>query len=173
MPEPKKEQQTVTPAGERVEPLPAGVSCRDIVTQVDDRGILFELFDERWSWSKDPLVSSYLWTVRPDVIKGWAVHKEHEDRYAILFGEVEVVLYDERPESPTRGLVSKIALSEYRRRLLNIPIGVWHATHNIGVKDAVLVNFPTKPYDHANPDKYRLPVNNDRIPHRFESGRGW
>ena len=53
-----------------------------------------------------------------------------------------------------------------------IPAGIWHADHNIGSRDAVVVNFPTIPYDHASPDKYRLPLDTDRIPYRFEPSRG-
>ena len=136
------------------------------------RGTVCEMFDLRWGWHSEPLVFSYVFTIRPGMIKGWGLHKHHEDRYFIMFGELEVVLYDERPESPTHGLVSKIFLSEYRRRLMNIPAGIWHADRNIGSKDAVVVNFPTIPYDHANPDKYRLPLDTDLIPYKFENPRG-
>lgn len=107
------------------------------------------------------------------MIKGWGLHKLHEDRYLLIFGEIEVVLYDERPDSPTTGLVSTVYLSEYNRRLMNIPSGVWHASRNVGQKDAIIVNFPTKCYDHSNPDKYRLPIDTDRIPYKFENPRGW
>ena len=31
----------------------------------------------------------------------------------------------------------------------------------------------TRPYDHAHPDKYRLPIDTDRIPHKFGRGAGW
>jgi dTDP-4-dehydrorhamnose 3,5-epimerase len=79
------------------------------------------------------------------MIKGSGVHREHEDRYFILFGDMEVVLYDDRPDSSTRGLVSKVVMSEVRRGLLNIPGGIWHADRNLGQNDAVMVNFPTQP----------------------------
>jgi dTDP-4-dehydrorhamnose 3,5-epimerase len=32
------------------------------------------------------------------------------------------------------------------------------------------VNFPTVPYDRVRPDKYRLPIDTDLIPHRFPDG---
>jgi dTDP-4-dehydrorhamnose 3,5-epimerase len=169
--EPARDRQTVTPTGESVEPLPDGVS-HEITTHVDERGAVCELFDLRWGWRDEPVVFAYCFTVRPGMIKGWGVHREHEDRYAILFGDIEVVLYDERPESSTRGRVFKLVMSEHRRRLLNIPAGIWHADRNIGQKDAVMINFPTRPYEHENPDKYRLPLDTDRIPHRFEDPRG-
>jgi dTDP-4-dehydrorhamnose 3,5-epimerase len=171
--EAKQDAQTVTPEGEPVAQLPAGVNLHDVFTHVDERGSVVELFDPRWDWHPDPLVFSYCFTIRPGMIKGWGQHEKHDDRYFILFGEMEVVLYDDRPASPTRDLVAKVVMSEYRRRLLSIPAGVWHASRNLGSKDVVVVNFPTIQYDHANPDKRRLPLNNDYIPYKFDDRRGW
>lgn len=173
MSEPIADKQTVTPAGERLDPMPAGVTFHDVITQVDDRGSTCEMFDPRWGWHPEPLVFVYTFTVRPGITKGWGIHYKHEDRYFLLFGEMEVVLYDSRPDSRTCGLIAKIYLSEYRRRLMNIPAGVWHADHNIGSRDAVVVNFPTIQYDHAKPDKHRLPLDTDQIPYKFDNPRGW
>ena len=33
--------------------------------------------------------------------------------------------------------------------------------------------MPTRPYQHDDPDVYRLPLENDRIPYRFEQKLGW
>ena len=163
----------MTPEGESVARVPVGVAFHDVVTHADERGSVVELYDPRWGWHPDPLVFAYSFTIRPGMIKGWGVHMKHDDRYFILYGEMEVVLYDERPDSPTYGLVSKVVLSEHRRRLMSIPSGVWHADRNIGSRDVVVVNFPTIQYDHASPDKYRLPLDTDRIPYKFETPRGW
>jgi dTDP-4-dehydrorhamnose 3,5-epimerase len=37
----------------------------------------------------------------------------------------------------------------------------------------MLINMPSQAYNHANPDKYRLPINNDYIPYKFETNPGW
>ena len=170
---PVPDRPTVTPDGEPIDGLVDGVTLRDIVTHTDERGTLFELFDPRWDWHPDPLVYAYVATIRPGIVKGWARHQEHVDRYALLFGELEVVLFDGRAASPTHGQVSKVVLSEHRRRLLSIPTGVWHADRNIGAGDAVIVNFPTLAYDHDAPDKERLPLDTPLIPYSFEDARGW
>ena len=167
-----RDQATVSPEGSRISPLPEGVVIRDLITHVDERGTVCEMFDPRWQWHADPLVFIYNFSLRPGMIKGWGMHKLHDDRYCILSGELLLVLFDDRSDSPTRGLVAKIVLSEYQRQLVNIPAGVWHANQNIGSKDVVVVNFPTAPYDHMHPDKYRLPVDTDKIPYRFEQVRG-
>ena len=44
----KQDVQTVTPMGEPVERLPVGVIFHDVVTHVDGRGSMVELFDPRW-----------------------------------------------------------------------------------------------------------------------------
>jgi dTDP-4-dehydrorhamnose 3,5-epimerase len=169
----KPDPPTVTADGVPLARLPHGLRFHDSPMQIDVRGSIREMFDSRWNWHPDPIVFVYCFTVRPGMIKGWGMHKKHEDRYFVLSGEVEVILYDERPDSPTQGLVSSVVLSEYRSQLMNIPAGIWHANRNLGRKDVVIVNFPTIPYDHTNPDKYRLPLDTDRIPYRFDQPRGF
>ena len=173
MSDPVQDPASVNAAGQPLAKLPDGVNFRRGPTQVDARGTVFEMFDPRWNWQPEPLVFVYMFTLRPRMVKGWGLHKLHEDRYALLVGEMEIVMYDVRPESSTRGQVSSIVLSEYNRGLVNIPAGIWHANRNLGNKDAIVVNFPTKPYDHANPDKYRLPLDTDQIPYKFEGVAGW
>jgi dTDP-4-dehydrorhamnose 3,5-epimerase len=114
-----------------------------------------------------------MFTIRPGCAKGWNLHRENEDRYAIIKGEMELVLFDPRSDSPTCGEVCRIVMSEYHRCLVNVPRNVWHADHNIGTTDVVVINFPTAPYDHANPDKYRLPLDTKLIPHSFNGAVGW
>lgn len=170
---PIQDIQTVNAEGVSTTEVPEGVTFKEMTTHIDDRGSVCEMYDSRWDWHPDPLVFSYVFTIRPGVVKGWGLHKLHEDRYFILFGEVEVVLYDARKDSPTFGLVSKVVLSAYNRRLMNIPAGIWHANKNIGQQDVVVVNFPTICYDHSNPDKYRLPLDTDQIPYTFDDPKGW
>ncbi len=167
-----RDSQTVTPEGQPMRRLTEGVVIRDVQTHSDERGSVFEVFDTRWPSHPDPLVFAYCFTIRPGIVKGWNLHKEHEDRYFLLQGELELVLFDPRPESSTCGEVCRIVLSEQSRRLVNIPKYVWHADYNIGSQDALVVNFPTRPYDHANPDKYRLPIDTPLIPYGFPRARG-
>lgn len=169
----QRDGNTVTPSGERTEVSIDGLKIRDLVLHTDERGTVCELFDPRWNWHPDPMVFSYVWTLRPGWVKGWAMHKMHEDRYCLISGEMKLVLYDTRDQSPTFGRIQEIHLSEQRRQLVNVPSGVWHADENIGTTNAVIINYPTIQYDHANPDKYRLPLDTDLIPYRFHGRRGY
>ena len=161
-----RDGRMATTDGRTVHRLPEGCSVQELPCHPDDRGVVCELFDPRWPWLEEPFAFSYFWTLKPRTVKGWAVHLEHCDRYCIVLGEVKAVLYDARPESATFGRVFEVFLSDRRRRMLRIAPGVWHADLNLGSTEALIVNFPTIPYDHGNPDKYRLPVHNDLIPYQ-------
>jgi dTDP-4-dehydrorhamnose 3,5-epimerase len=163
----RQDQQTVNEQRKSNAPLLDGMSIYESIRHDDDRGSVTELYDPRWGWHPDPLVFSYVFTIRPGITKGWGLHKLHEDRYFVLMGEIELVLYDPRPESSTFGKICKVFLSGSRPQLVNVPKFVWHADRNIGTSDAVVVNFPTIQYDHKNPDKYRLPLDTDLIPYTF------
>ena len=100
------------------------------------------------------------------------VHRKQDDRLFIMLGSLRVILFDDRPESPTYKMINHFTFSERRRGLISIPMGVFHAVQNVGVVDGYFVNLPTRAYDHVDPDKYRLPLENDLIPFSFISTGG-
>ena len=52
--------------------------------------------------------------------------------------------------------------------------GTLFELYNIGDREAVIVNFPTRPYEHEDPDKFRLPLDTDAIPYTWPEGtQGW
>lgn len=169
----RQDVQTVRTDGEPVAPLIDGVVIRHQVTQIDERGTLCEILDQRWEVAEAPIVYVYQFTIRPGKAKGWHVHRLHDDRIFISLGEIKVVLYDDRDDSPTRGMINEIYRSDLRRSLMVIPRGVFHAHLNVGTRDALLVSMPTRGYDHAEPDVFRLPLDTDAIPYSFDQSLGW
>lgn len=171
--EPVKDRQWVTEDGEPVINLIEGVEIRYANTQADARGSVCEILNPSWGVHPDPIVYVYQFTIRPGMVKGWHVHHLHDDRIFISSGTVKVVLYDDRKDSPTYGVVNEIYRTEHRRSIMVIPRFVFHAHENVGDKDALMVSMPSRPYRHDDPDVYRLPVNNDYIPYEFEKPLGW
>lgn len=173
MSEPKPDVQTVTPEGEPVASRILGVNLRPAITHPDERGEVCEIYNPAWGFHEEPLVYVYQICIRPQRVKGWVVHYEQDDRLFVSLGTVKIVLYDDRAGSPTHGMINELYLGERKRGLIVIPKGVFHAIQNVGDTDAVLVNLPTRAYNHARPDKLRLPLGTDRIPYSFEDRRGW
>jgi dTDP-4-dehydrorhamnose 3,5-epimerase len=170
---PKKDAPSVAPDGTPLVPLIHGVEIRYGVTQTDERGSICEILDPAWGFHPDPIVYLYELTIRPGKIKGWHVHHLHDDRIFISRGELKVVLYDDRADSQTFGMVNEVHRSERHRSIMVIPAHVFHAHQNIGDGDVALISMPTRPYNHADPDVYRLPLDTDQIPYRFENRPGW
>lgn len=168
-----RDVQTVTPDSVPLRRLIEGVKIREARTHVDARGMVVEIFDERWGWHPEPVRSLHCFTLRPGYVKGWGLHKEHEDRYFVVAGEMELVLFDPRPQSSTYGEICRIIMGDSNRCLVNIPTCVWHAERNIGSSDVIAIDMPTVPYNHANPDKYRLPIDTPLIPYSFGDAKGW
>lgn len=168
-----RDPQLATPEGKVVGPTIEGVVVRPATTIVDERGEMTELYSPAWGVMEAPLVYSYHVLIRPGKVKGWVYHELQDDRLCLLSGVVRVVLYDMRDGSPTQGNVQEINLSEHNRALVVIPRRVVHAVQNIGNQDATFVNFPTRAYDHANPDKYRIDMKSGQIPYQFDRGMGW
>lgn len=171
--EPRQDSPSATASGTLLETLIEGVVLRHLTPVEDKRGELVELYRLGWDFHRDPLVYSYMVTLRPGAIRGWAMHKLQDDRIAIISGFFRWALFDNRPDSRTYRKLNVLTFSERNRALFVIPANVIHAAQNIGTDEALFINYPTRPYDHANPDKYRIPHDSDLIPFRFDDAPGW
>lgn len=67
----------------------------------------------------------YFSSVARGVIKGWKKHTQMTMNLTVVTGEVTFVIYDDRPESPTRGEHLVLTVSAHLPQLLHIPFGVW------------------------------------------------
>ncbi len=170
---PVQDRQTVTPEGCRVEPLISGVVIRRVSPQEDERGEICEIYNPAWGVLPAPVVYVYQASLRPGRIKGWVVHYLQDDRLFLSSGRIRIALFDNRSGSPTYRLLNLFTITERNRALVVIPKGVFHAIQNVGETEACFVNMPTCAYDHANPDKHRLPLKNDLIPFDFSGPSGW
>lgn len=67
----------------------------------------------------------YFTTIYRNVVKGWHRHREMTLNYACIFGRIKLVLFDDRNDSPTRGVLQEIFLGPDNHSLVVIPPGVW------------------------------------------------
>jgi dTDP-4-dehydrorhamnose 3,5-epimerase-like enzyme len=72
----KKDPQTVTPEGKRVDKLIDGVVLREATTHLDERGELCEIYNPAWNLSDDAIVYVYQASVRPGKLKGWILSRQ-------------------------------------------------------------------------------------------------
>lgn len=161
----RRDEQTVTAEGAPVQGDLFAVLSRSVTTHVDFRGRLFEVvnFQRDPEFSQDPVIHSYVFTVRTGTLNGWGVHEHKADRYCLVSGETLTLLYDGRPSSPTFQQVQRVMLTPEGTRMVFIPPSVWHLSINLAPAETLLLNCPTRAYDEA-PDRLTLPWDTDRIP---------
>ena len=112
----------------------------------DERGTVLQMLK-----STDPeflgFGEIYFSTIYPGVVKGWHRHAEMTLNYACIYGRIKLVLYDDRPRSPTRGELMERFLGPDDYSLVQIPPGVWNGFKGMGSDAAIVANCCTHPHD--------------------------
>lgn len=99
----------------------------------------------------------------PGVIKAFHYHERQDDIWFFPVGNAQVVLYDLREDSPTKGETSVFYMGEDNPIVVVIPKGVAHGYRVLGSQPACIVYFTTESYDPQNPDEKRLEWNDPTI----------
>jgi dTDP-4-dehydrorhamnose 3,5-epimerase len=123
-----------------------GVVVTPLKQIFDERGKVMHMLRE-----DSPVFSRfgeiYFSCVHPGAVKAWHLHKRMTLNYAVIFGEIKCVLYDDRPDSPTCGKVQEYFLSPENYNLLTVPPLVWNGFKAIGDRSAIVANCATLPHD--------------------------
>lgn len=148
-----------------------GVKVKQLRWVPDERGKLMELLR-----CDDPVFEQfgqvYITTCYPGVVKAWHYHRNQSDNIVVIKGMARVALYDQREASPTKGLVNEFFTGEDNPLLIHIPALVRHGFKAYGSEPAYVVNTVTQPYNHKEPDEFRVdPFDND-IPYEWALKQG-
>jgi dTDP-4-dehydrorhamnose 3,5-epimerase len=139
-----------------------GVITKKLVRHCDDRGFFMEILrddDELLSrFGQASLSMSY-----PGVIKAFHYHERQDDLWFFPAGNAQVVLYDLRETSPTKGETNVFYMGETNPMLLVIPKGVAHGYRVLGPNPVIITYFTTESYNPKNPDEKRLEWNDPQI----------
>jgi len=122
----------------------AGVIITPLTRHSDLRGWLSEI------WRNDELpdgfnpAMGYVSLARPGVVRGPHEHREQSDFFVFLCGKFKLRLWDNRSPSSREELVLEVG--EANPVSVLVPPGVVHAYQNIGLWNAVVLNFPDRLY---------------------------
>jgi len=89
----------------------------------------------------------YFSVIYPGVIKGWHLQARMVINYAVVVGNIKLVLYDQRPESPTHGRIQEIVFGQINYQLVQVPAGVVNGFTAVGDERAVVANCANIPHD--------------------------
>ena len=107
----------------------------------------------------------YFSYVNPNKIKAWHIHKKMTLNYCSAYGNIKLVLFDEREKSKTKGLVQEIFLSNDNHILVSIPPMVWNGFCSADENLAVLANCSDIPHDKE--EILRISFDDPKIPYKW------
>ncbi len=106
-----------------------GVAKKELTRHLDERGYFMELARLKEDpFFADPGVAQVSSPVRLSGITAWHLHRNQVDWWWVAQGDLQVVLLDRRPESPTFNQVDELFMGEHfdPSFCLKIPTGVAH-----------------------------------------------
>jgi dTDP-4-dehydrorhamnose 3,5-epimerase len=128
----------------------------------DERGTVMHMLR-----STDPHFTQfgeiYFSTVYKDVVKGWHRHKQMTLNYACVSGRIKLAMFDDRPESPTRGALDEVFLGPDEYALVVIPPGIWNGFKGMTEPHAIVANCASHPHDPSGSE--RLDPFDNEIPY--------
>lgn len=146
-----------------------GVSVTPLLKIPDERGAIMHMLR-----ADDPEFENfgeiYFSVVYPGAIKAWHIHTVMTLNYAVPVGMIKLVLFDPRPDSPTKGELQELFIGELRYARVKVPAGVYNGFKGIGTIPAIVANCATSPHD---PDEIqRLDPFSAEIPYDWEIKHG-
>ena len=125
-----------------------GVKVIPLRTILDERGMVRHMLRRT-----DPHFSEfgeiYFSVIFPGAIKAWHRHREMELNYAVVSGNIKLVLHDGLKGSPTRGETQEIFMGEDNYVLVKVPPGVVNGFTALGNERAIVANCSSLPHDPA------------------------
>ncbi len=117
----------------------------------------------------DPLFTGfgefYFSVVNPGVVKGWKRHQKMTQNFCVPQGMLKLVIFDDRPGSPTQGQVQEIIFGEKDYRLVRIPPGLWYGLSPADDNPVMIANCSDLPHDPQETES--LPLSDQHIPYAW------
>ena len=112
----------------------------------DERGMVMHMLK-----NSDPHFEKfgeiYFSVVYPGVIKAWHLHSRMTINYAVVVGNIKLVVFDQRPDSKTRGQLQEIYVGQVNYQLVRVPPGVVNGFTSVGGDKAIVANCADIPHD--------------------------
>lgn len=108
----------------------------------------------------------YFSNVYPGVVKAWHYHTEMALNYAVIYGTVKLVLFDDRQESSTRNELMELFIGEGNYVLVKVPPKVWNGFKGVGLTHSIVANCSTIP--HRPNEILRMDPFENHIPYKWD-----
>jgi dTDP-4-dehydrorhamnose 3,5-epimerase len=123
-----------------------GILIKELKVFKDERGQVMHMMRcDDGIFSKFGQV--YFSVTNAGVTKAWKRHLRMTQHFAVPQGNIQLVIYDDRPNSSTKGQIQEIFLGEDQYQLIRIPPMLWYGFKCLGKESAMIANCSDIPHD--------------------------
>lgn len=148
-------QPLVSSSSSEIEIEIEGVSVKILRTNVDERGFFREVARINEEFGAEGFANLRHSELGRGKVRAWQVHSEQVSWHYVATGQVKLVLYDTRPYSATKGLLTEYQLGDDATLVVKVPPGVAYGYQ--ALETSQLIQITSGPYD-SNEQK-QLPSN--------------
>ena len=113
---------------------------------IDERGKIMHMMR-----SDDPNFTKfgeiYFSYSHPNTVKAWHLHKRMTVNYVCVVGKIKLVLFDDRKQSPTKGMLQEIFLTTENYSLVSVPPRIWNGFKSVENKFSIIANCSDIPHE--------------------------
>jgi len=143
-----------------------GVIVKPLTSIIDERGkVMHMLRADSYLFTKFGEI--YFSVVNPGIVKAWKRHFKMTQLFAVPFGKIRLVLYDNRKNSKSCGKLEVIEIGEDNYCLAKIPPLVWYGFKGISQMPALVANCTDLSYDPKEVE--RLEPSDKFIPYDWDT----
>ena len=140
-----------------------GVSLQPLKIISDERGAVLHMLQD-----SDPFFKNfgeiYFSEINSGLVKAWKRNKKQTQNLAVPTGSINLVIYDDRPNSTTQGVLFDCILGRPDHyNLIRIPPLLWYGFQGLGDTPALIANCADRSHNHAESEK--IDPKSDFIPH--------
>jgi dTDP-4-dehydrorhamnose 3,5-epimerase len=149
--------------------LISGVEIHPLREIADERGAVLHMLRNDASWFRG-FGEIYFSEVKPGAVKAWKRHRVMTQHFAVPFGRIRLVVFDDRQESPSNGTVMTIEIGRPDAyQLVIVPPAVWYGFSAIGSTTALLANCADTPHDPGESEHCTIEEAQAMIPYEWKS----
>jgi dTDP-4-dehydrorhamnose 3,5-epimerase len=124
-----------------------GLSTFPLNVFADERGAVLHMLRKDHPWFAR-FGEVYFSEVNPGVTKAWKRHRAMTQHFAVPSGKIRLVVFDDRPDSATRGNIEALLLGRPDNYcLVRVPPRVWYGFQGRAEGPSLLANCTDLPHD--------------------------
>ena len=132
----------------------------------DERGAVFHVMknDSETFYS---FGEAYFSKVNEKIVKGWKSHKEMKQNFCVPYGKLKLVLFDNRINSTSKGVIDEIILSDDKNYMrVTIPENIWYSFKCLSDDFCLLLNIAN--IKHRKNESIQMNLDNNIIPYTWK-----